>query len=104
MPDLTYENEMSNEDGFREYRRLILTELKRLGRDQEVFAARSQGQFEALRETFMLKLDSLQTQISDLRSEVKAGERERKTLGMVWGFLGGAVPIIVWILFQVMGN
>lgn len=104
MDNVTYENEMNNEDGFREYRRLILTELKRLGRDQEVFAARSQGQFDSLRETFTLKLDSLQTQISDLRSEVKSGERERKALGMVWGFLGGAIPIIVWILFQVMGN
>lgn len=91
------------EDGFNEYRRLILSELKRLGRDQETFSARTDGQIASLRDTFTLKLDSLQTQISDLRSEVKSGEKERKALSMVWGLLGGAIPIVVWLMYQLMG-
>jgi hypothetical protein len=98
-----YEYE-GGEDGFNEYRRLILSELKRLGRDQETHSARIDGQMLALREMFTLKLDSLQAQLSDLRSEVKAGEKERKALSMVWGLLGGAVPVFIWLVYQVMGG
>lgn len=91
-------------DDFHEYRRLILSELKRLGRDQEVFAAKTQERIETLQDTFSTKLDSLQHQISDLRAEVKAGERERKALSTVWGLLGGAIPVLLWMALQFFGQ
>ena len=94
----------SGNDDFREYRRLILNELKRLGREQEVFAARAEGQITALRDTFTLKFDLLQKQISDLQAEVKAGERERKALSSVWGFVGGAVPVVMWFVYLAISS
>lgn len=102
--DNSFDTENMRGDDFHEYRRLILSELKRLGRDQEVFAAKTQERIETLQGTFSSKLDSLQRQISELSAEVKSGERERKALSTVWGLLGGAIPIILWIAFQMFGQ
>jgi len=101
MEDLYTNGSSGNGDGgFPEYRRLILTELKRLGREQEVSAARLDGQLVSLRDAFMIKLELLQKQVFELSMEVKANERERKVLSGVWGLLGGAMPIIIWLLYH----
>lgn len=77
-----------------------MQELKRLGRDQETSAARIDGQLTILRDTFMVKFESLQSQLAELRVEVKANERERKVLSGVWGLLGGLTPIIIWLFYH----
>jgi len=101
MEDLYTNGSSGNGDGgFPEYRRLILTELKRLGREQEVSAAKLDGQLISLRDAFMVKLELLQKQVFELSMEVKANERERKVLSGVWGLLGGAMPIIIWLLYH----
>ena len=103
MEDLyTNGSPVNGDGGFPEYRRLILMELKRLGKDQEVSAAKLDGQLTSLRDTFMAKLELLQNQVSELRMEVKANERERKVLSGVWGLIGGVTPILIWLFYHFM--
>jgi len=85
---------------FREYRRLILSEIERLGRDQERFSARAEQRMNELEVTFVNKLDAMKSEIADLKSDFKASERERKVLSSVWGLVGGAVPIVMWMFYQ----
>jgi len=85
---------------FREYRRLILSEIERLGRDQEKFSARAEKKIDDLEKIFVGKLDAMKVEIADLKSDFKASERERKVLSSVWGLVGGAVPIVMWMFYQ----
>ena len=106
---------MSNgafEDGFtvpaasgeewQEYRRLILSELKRLGHEHEVQNTKYETQLASLRDMFTDKFDKMTEQLSELKSDMRANERERKILSGMFGFLGGFVPAVVTIIYFFM--
>jgi hypothetical protein len=104
-------NEFSDSNGngkdrelFREYRRLILSELERLGREQERFSARTEQKLLDLEHVLMAKMDTVKSDVSDLKSDFRAHERERKVLSSVWGLLGGAIPIVMWLFYQLLSG
>jgi len=93
----------SGED-WKEYRRLILSELTRLGHDHEIQNAKYEVQLAALRDMFTDKFDKMTAQVSDLKSDMRANERERKVLASMFGFLGGFVPAVLILVYFLMNR
>ena len=89
----------TNGEEWREYRRLILSELKRLAHEQELQSAKHEAQIAALRGMFVDKFDRMGEQVSDLRTTIKVNERERKILATMFGFLGGFVPGLLALIY-----
>ncbi len=88
---------------FSEYRRLILSELKRLNRAHEKQTLRNEDQIDGLRDTFVEKFELLTGQVAELKSDARVSERERKMLSGILGFAGGVVPslgALIWWLVK----
>ena len=88
-----------NGEEWKENRRLILSELKRLGHEHEVQNSKHEAQLTSLRDMFTEKFDKMTEQLSDLKSDMRANERERKIFAGMFGFLGGVVPSITALIY-----
>lgn len=75
------------ENGFSEYKQLILSELKQQREDGI-----------AIRNSF----DALKSEISRDRQETRVEIAQLKIKAGIWGFAGSSLPVIAYLLFEYM--
>lgn len=86
------------ENGFEEYKRLILADLKRL-----------EVKIEGL-DTRLLKIDidlselKRLAKVEDNVAELQVGMAKLQVKASMWGGLAGLIPVLLYVVFRVIGG